>query len=150
MREVEQVLATSSPTGLSIICRRFQDSEYVRDVYTAKMVINPETGERYLSFAPLNALALMQGMTYAEFVALANRGVNCGIYEPHNPVKAAYLDFVNDEDKKSIMARYYLEESGPLQEFLDKKDSEKCANVSVEKKEPACDGNVITAPFGRN
>ena len=146
----DEILATSSPTGLSIIGRRFDGSDYVHDIYTTKMTMNPETGERYFSFAPLNALARSQAIAYSEFVKIANRGVNCGVYTPDYDVIAAYLDFVDDEERKGVMADFYLKESGPLQEFLDKEESEKCSKVSFGKKETTCDGNVITGPFRRN
>ena len=146
----DEILATSSPTGLSIIGRRFDGSDYVHDIYTTKMTMNPETGERYFSFAPLNALARSQAIAYSEFVKIANRGVNCGIYTPDYDVIAAYLDFVDSEERKNIMADFYLKECGPLQEFLDKEESEKCASIKTAEPKTTCEGNIITAPFGRN
>lgn len=140
------VLATSSPTGLSIICRRYDDSMFVTDVYTAKMAMNPDSGERYLSFAPLNVLALSQTMLYEEFVRLSTSGVNCGVYTPHKSIVDAYLDFVDDEDRKSFMAMCYLQECGPSAEWV-RKQNEARGEATIKKVETQSDGNVIKGAF---
>ena len=144
-----EVLAMSSPTGLSIIGRHYPETGMVEDVYTAKMTMNSETGERYLSFAPANPLALKQSFIYDHFVALGNRGVHLGCYKPHDTIVRAYLEFVDNEDSKSIMARYYLEECGPSQEYLDKLEHEKCvAGTVTQEQRIDCDGKIITGVFG--
>ena len=142
------VWATSSPTGLSIIGRRYTDSTHICDLYTTKMTMNPETGERYFSFAPLNPLAVNQLMPWDDFVALANRGVHCGLYEPAVQVTDAYLGFVDSEERRLYMAECYLVQRGPCQEYLDKLEHEKAGTVQfARKQEPTCDGKIIKGVF---
>ena len=141
-----EVLAMSSPTGLSIIGRHYPETGMVEDVYTAKMTMNPETGERYLSFAPANPLALKQSFVYDHFVALGNRGVHLGCYKPHDTIVDAYLDFVDDEDRKSFMAMCYLQECGPSAEWV-RKQNEARGEATLKKVETQSDGNVIKGAF---
>ena len=142
------VWATSSPTGLSIIGRRYEGSAYICDLYTMKMTMNPETGERYFSFAPLNALTKSQVMPWESFKQLANRSVHCGYYNPATSVSIAYLEFVDSKDRVDHMASYYLEEKGPAQEYLDKLEHEKIGKVEfVKNKKSKCEGKVIKGAF---
>lgn len=150
MDKMVKVYATSSPTGLNIICRRFADSDFARDVYVVKMVMNPETGQRYFSFSPLFALAEDQTMTWVDFKAFAGRGVHSGIYTPSRHVIKSYLEFVDCEERTSHMKKFYLEECGPAQEYLDREEHERAGTVRIEKRSQAatCDGNVIKGVFG--
>lgn len=151
------VWATSAPTGLNIICRRHGDSAYVVDIYTTKMTMNPETGERFFSFAPLYALSREQMMLWEDFNNLANRGVHCGAYAPSPEVVKAYLSFVDDQEKVCMMADYYLRESGPAQEYLNRLEHEQVAKVKAEAageqrqavENATVEGNVITGVFAR-
>lgn len=139
------VWATSSPTGLNIIGRKYKDSICICDLYTMKMVMNPETGERYFSFAPLNPLAKNQVMSWENFKELANRGVHCGYYQPATPAVRAYLEFVDSEERKEHMAMYYLEECGPSKEWIEK--NEKTRSESSGTAKTTTQGKVIKGAF---
>ena len=145
MSEEFVVWATSSPTGLNIIGRRYNDSQFIGDVYTMKMVLNPENGERYFSFAPINALAKNQVMLWEEFVALANRGVHCGCYRPAVPAIQAYLNFVDCEERKEYMASCYLEECGPSKKWTD--EQERIMKENAGPLRTRTDGKVIKGAF---
>ena len=158
MSERFTVWAASSPTGLNIICRRhcfigniskkLEDSTIVVDIYTIKMVLNPETGERYFSFAPLFALRPDQTMPWKDFLEFANRGVHCGAYNPAQDVVDAYLRFVDDPKRVAHMTMCYICERGPSQEYEDKLEHERLAKIKFQrKKEPECDGKIITGIF---
>lgn len=138
------VWATSSPTGLSIIGRRVKNSSLISDVYVTKMVMSPESGERYFSFSPINPLAQIQAMLWSDFEALANRGVHCGLYHPAGPVIEAYLRFVDSEERKDFMTSCYTEECGPSKEWLEKRRAESGQEPSsnVERE-----GKVIKGAF---
>ena len=148
---MDEVVAVSSPTGLSLIGRRMD--EVVVDIYVTKMTLDPESGARFLSFSPLNALAEKQEMDWVDFFALANRGAHCGVYTPADSIIEAYLAFVDDEASKEMMAGYYTKETGPCAEYLAKIEAERAAQacsgtVKECKQEVKDDGKVISGIFG--
>lgn len=112
------VYATSSPTGLNILCRKYHDSDYAVDCYVVKMIMNPESCQRYLSFSPLFPLAEGQTMPWLEFKAFANRDVHCGLYTPAAKIQQPYLNFVDNYERVSFMRSCYLEECGPNEKWL--------------------------------
>lgn len=141
---IEKIVAISAPTGLNIIGRRKGGT--VRDIYVTKMTLDPESGARYFSFSPLNALAEKQEMSWVDFFALSNRGVHCGSYTPADSVVEAYLAFVDNQELKKHMSHYYLNECGPSHEWVEKQEKER-AEATLSAVTTRKDGNVIKGLF---
>ena len=141
---IEEIVAISAPTGLNIIGRRHGELE--SDISVTKITLAPESGARYFSFSPLNALAEKQEMAWADFFALSNRGVHCGAYTPADSVIEAYLAFVDNQGLTKRMSHYYLNECGPSQEWVEKQEkarAEATETAATTRKE----GNVINGVF---
>ena len=141
---IEEIVAISAPTGLNIIGRR--KGETVSDIYVTKMTLDPESGARYFSFSPLNALAEKQEMEWVDFFALSNRGVHCGSYTPADSVIEAYLAFVDNQELKKHMSHYYLNECGPSKEWVEKQEKTR-AEATLSTVTTRKDGNVIKGLF---
>lgn len=138
------VRATSTPSGINIICRIFEGSEsIVSDIYIMTLHRNPETMERKFVFAPLNPLTRFQCMRTEEFERLATTGAFTGIHTPDEAVIQRYLDFVDTPGNREFIADCYTTESGPSKDWVDK-------NVPPEGPLPAVaqrDGNLLLGPW---
>jgi len=146
MKMNRHVVCTSGMTGLSVIGWTYLSKEphTVEDVYTVKMVMNPESGERYFSFAPLMPLANKQSMTLDAFERLANSSINSGVYQPEKSVKDAYFAFIDSEDRKECMSKFYLEECGPSKKWVDAQNENRGVAGTIKTERS---GNVIKGPF---
>lgn len=139
-----KILATSTPSGVNLICRVFQGAETLAtDVYVMALQSNPETMERKFRFAPLNSLTRYQCMRIADFERLATSGLFAGIYTPDSEVIKAYLSFVDTPGHREIVADCYTTESGPSKEWVERNAPPEGPLPAVAEK----DGNLLVGPW---
>lgn len=116
-----KVVCISTATGLNII--GWIPDEFsieVFDVFAAKLVWVPQSGERTFQFIPVKALAKTSTMTRSAFNEMARSNFSSGIYsEPEiaPSVLEAYCSFIDSGQAEEVM-KLFNEECGPSDEFI--------------------------------
>jgi len=147
------VICVSLLTGLSAVGWTYEDTgfrkdEHVHDVFIVKMVYDPNSEQRYLSYAPTRPMSQNQDMLRAEFERLGSNNMSVGIYRPTPTIAQAYSEFIESPERVAEVLKYYLEPCGPSAQWVAMMEAAR-AEAAEAAGPPAttCEDKIIRGAF---
>lgn len=113
----------------------------MKDAFFIRMSVHPESKERMFVFEPVLPCTEEQTLDYQMMQKIKSQGV--GLYRPATSVMAAYLEFVDNEERVKATIVRKIQECPPDAKWLE----ENLIGEQPPCKKVDCDGKVITGAF---